>query len=82
MAQDTNQLTVEPQARHLENSGMVEPQNTMGITVHAAAAFGDENCFKKGTVQKKKKKKSAVVGLPNISSPDTVCPDEGTKLTT
>lgn len=68
MAQDTNQLTVEPQARHLENSGMVEPQNTMGITVHAAAAFGDENCFKKGTVQKKKKKKRSCWSAKHLQS--------------
>lgn len=34
---------------------MVEPQNTTGITVYAAPAFGDQDRFKMGTVQKKKK---------------------------
>lgn len=47
---------------------MVEPQNTMGITVHAAAAFGDENCFKKGTVQKKKKKKRSCWSAKHLQS--------------
>lgn len=66
--------------RQTQNSDMVEPQNTTGITVYDAPAFGDQDRFKMGTVPKKKR--GAVVAPPNNSSPDTVCPDEGVILST
>lgn len=48
---------------------MVEPQNAIGITVYATLAFGGWNCFKMGTVQKRKKGGWGIFGEYKVCIP-------------